>query len=369
VEYVLSNNQLYCSGRLQTAFDLLGELCKGNTETLNVLLDLLDGDRFERLMNVAVSHLVDSNVFIRALLLSVERILVSDGVGTFDSGNGRVSDVGDDGDISAPKGFFTHTWWNIPSLGETDCDHFSDDDDDSSCNDYDGDDEEFESEWFSPFSSNPARSDFNHHAYCSSDTSLNNNGRGGDGYHLGWRFDPQIITDYSPLRCRKTNVVFQTDIFDRLARFLIMNQAYLLKELLNEVDLRKINHENICCLNTAILISVFAYRRGELPDVVKQLRTMNEEATTSDEPGEKRILTKFRELLWFWSEYYTHRGRDRLSLEFSSHLRFREWKHVVDLLCADNMTSKTCLTNVPIRLPKSPYRRAPRSPIGIFRTL
>lgn len=369
VEYVLSNNQLYCSGRLQTAFDLLGELCKGNTETLGVLLEFLDGDRFERLMNVAVSHLVDSNVFIRALLLSVERILASDGGGKFECEHERISDGGDDGDISAPKGFLTHTWWDIPSLGETAYDQLSDDDGDSCCNDYDeDDDEEIKSEWFSPFTSNPSRSISSHHAFYSSDTNLNNKGRGGHDHHLGWRFDPQIITNYSPLPRRHMNIAFQTDIFDRLARFLIINQAYLLKELLNEVDLRKINHENICCLNTAILISVFAFRRGELPDVVKQLRTMNKEAATGNEPGGETILTKFRELLWFWSEYYSHRGRDRLSLEFSSHLRFREWKHVVDLLCADNMTSSTCLTSAPIRLPKSPYRRAPRV-IGMFRTL
>lgn len=40
-------------------------------------------------------------------------------------------------------------------------------------------------------------------------------------------------------------------------------------------------------------------------------------------------MRNFRELLWFWGEYYLRRGRDRLSLEFSSHVRFPEWFSVV----------------------------------------
>ena len=109
---------------------------------------------------------------------------------------------------------------------------------------------------------------------------------------------------------------FRTEIFHQLASFLIINQVYLLKELLNEADLRKINHENISCRNTAILISIFACHRGAY--VVKQLRTMNKDTQLSES-----LLTKFRELLWFWSEYYTHRGRGD---------QFRILRDVLDLM-------------------------------------
>ena len=71
-------------------------------------------------------------------------------------------------------------------------------------------------------------------------------------------------------------------------------------------------------------------------------------------------MVNFRELLFFWREYYTHRGRDRLSLEFSSHLRFVEWKTVVDMLCADNGSPYSLVAHK-INLPRSPYSRAPRS--------
>lgn len=73
------------------------------------------------------------------------------------------------------------------------------------------------------------------------------------------------------------------------------------------------------------------------------------------------FLHNFRELLWFWNEYYHHRGRDRLSLEFSSHIPFAEWRHVVDLLCADD-GSPTALLPHPIELPTSPYSLPPRKP-------
>lgn len=42
-----------------------------------------------------------------------------------------------------------------------------------------------------------------------------------------------------------------------------------------------------------------------------------------------RVFINFRQLLWYWNEYYLRRGRDRLSLEFSSHIPFSVWKEVV----------------------------------------
>merc|ERR1712228_931224 len=78
----------------------------------------------------------------------------------------------------------------------------------------------------------------------------------------------------------------------------------------------------------------------------------------SNEIGDRNdVMRNFREVLWFWIEYYTHRGRDRLSLEFSSHLRFQEWIEVVSLLGADDGTP-TSLVRSPVRLPRSPYLRA-----------
>lgn len=66
------------------------------------------------------------------------------------------------------------------------------------------------------------------------------------------------------------------------------------------------------------------------------------------------VLRNFRRLLWFWGEYYLRGGRDRLSLEFSTHVKFWAWKRVIRLLCADD-GSPTALVDAPLHLPRSPY--------------
>jgi hypothetical protein len=43
------------------------------------------------------------------------------------------------------------------------------------------------------------------------------------------------------------------------------------------------------------------------------------------------LMVNFRELLWYWQEYYLRRGRDRLSLEFSSHVPFHKWIELVGM--------------------------------------
>ena len=84
-----------------------------------------------------------------------------------------------------------------------------------------------------------------------------------------------------------------------------------------------------------------------------------EEAERRRERGDKDLLTNFRELCFFWKEYYTHRGRDRLSIEFSSHIRFAEWQNLVVKLCADD-GSAISLLDRKIVLPRSPYASTPK---------
>lgn len=53
----------------------------------------------------------------------------------------------------------------------------------------------------------------------------------------------------------------------RLQGFLKQNTPQLVRDLMGVVNLETINHENICCLNTAVLILIFADRRGHLAEV------------------------------------------------------------------------------------------------------
>lgn len=52
--------------------------------------------------------------------------------------------------------------------------------------------------------------------------------------------------------------------------------------------------------------------------------------------GSALVMRNFRELLWYWQEYYLRRGRDRLSIEFSCHIPFRYWLELVGkFLCVE----------------------------------
>lgn len=88
-----------------------------------------------------------------------------------------------------------------------------------------------------------------------------------------------------------------------------------------------------------------------MPAVLDELRLQEAgNVLTKDVP----LFVRYRKLLWFWQEYYMRRGRDRLSLEFSSHVLFPTWQAVVALLCCDD-GSPCALLPSPIDLPESPY--------------
>ena len=396
----ITSERLHCAGSLQTSFDLLGELCKGNAEVLRLLVKDLDEERFRKLMSVAAANLVDSNVFIRSLLLSLERIssgsrlmplhldpsLMSGRRSRWRSHNGVFS-----------RSYLTHSWWdtclvnldpgtNTAAKGASEIETASDN--------------SRQSDWFPTMGTIEAYNMRPPEVFESPSVGLN------DGVgHFGWIF--------SPVGDSLSSATLEPNTVERLSWFLAANQTRLLRDLLGVVDLRNINHENICCLNTAVVIAIFAHRRHQLHWLLQDLSRMNAEEretkrralalarndniidrafvqamkymdidretppapyarraslsrraslTTggNSEIGDRTdVMRNFREVLWFWFEYYTHRGRDRLSLEFSSHLRFQEWIEVVSLLGSDD-GSPTSLVRSPVRLPRSPYQRAAR---------
>jgi len=106
----------------------------------------------------------------------------------------------------------------------------------------------------------------------------------------------------------------------KIARFLKHNHFRLVRDLMTVISIEDINQENICCVNTALVFFIFARRRGQLHSYIQNVK--------EEERAEGRIgfiCHNFRKLLWFWSEYYNQRGKDCLSLEFSSQIKFTEW--------------------------------------------
>ena len=392
----ITSERLHCAGSLQTSFDLLGELCKGNHEVLGLLVSNLDEESFRKFMSVAAANLVDSNVFIRSLWLTLERLSAANRQIPlhFDSSLGR----GRQAKWTSHNGpstryYLTHSWWDTDVIK---VEHDSSDDDET--------DLDRPSDWFptNELVESQGIQSSDHNQLLPSLTGLNESVG-----HFGWVFSPVGET--------LSGATFEPNTMERLSWFLAANQARLLRDLLGVVDLRNINHENICCLNTAVVIAIFAHRRQQLPALLSELSQMNDEekeskrrairpTTTSNDdlidrafvnamryldldqetPSYARrasltrrdsissatsnaqqigdrtdVMRNFREVLWFWFEYYTHRGRDRLSLEFSSHLRFQEWMQVVYLLVADDGSSTSLVRN-PVRLPRSPYQSAAR---------
>ena len=53
----------------------------------------------------------------------------------------------------------------------------------------------------------------------------------------------------------------------------------------------------------------------------------------SDSDYEYEAMKNFRELLWYWQEYYCRRGRDRLSVEFTCRIPFAAWTQLVGMYC------------------------------------
>ena len=417
----IASERLHCAGSLQTSFDLLGELCKGNTEVLHFLVRDFEEESFRKFMSVAAANLVDSNVFIRSLLLTLERLSSADKLmplhldaeyyliqkkRKWRSHNGVFS-----------RGYVTHSWWETHLRQQHEVEE---DDDISLATKFEARiDAKRPSDWFPAIGTIRAYR-MNPPGTVEISASGLHNGVG----HFGWIFTPE-----GDALC---SAAHEPNSIERLSWFLAANQTRLLRDLLNVVDLRNINHENICCLNTAVVIAIFAHRRNELHNLLQDLRRINHEEretkrralkaarnddvvdrafvqamkymdieretvpapysrraslttsrrsslTTSrrsstgrrasltyygskGEIGDKNdVMRNFREVLWFWIEYYTHRGRDRLSLEFSSHLRFQEWIEVVSLLGADD-GSPTSLVRSPVHLPHSPYQRSSRLP-------
>lgn len=311
-------------------------------------------------MSVAASNLVDSNVFIRSLLLSLERM----------SYGNQFHDVGSNTDGSGAnyrewrtvndihfRAFLTHSWWETSVETPS---HNSSELDKAATNSEIRRDQIRASDWF------PSKENSTDNAEQHQQPHMSNGGDFRESIgRFGWVYKPEANAS--------TNTMGHSpDSIDRMAWFLTANRTRLLRDLLEVVNLNNINHENICCLNTAVVITIFANRRDELHNLLRNLKQMDEDdrkarmdhskLSSSSEKGRRakphntNILQNFREVLWFWVEYYTHRGRDRLSLEFSSRLRFHEWMEVVTLLAADD-GAPTALVRRPLPLPQSPYQR------------
>jgi hypothetical protein len=308
------------NGALQTSFDVLGELSKGNLDVLCLFSDCLAEDGMAKLGQVLMSNLVDSNVFLRSLVISTESLATS----------GGVQDTREMRHPPDASCYLSCAWWDVQTIAPT----------------------------IHPESDPMALVE---EGDASSSNSLKEKrGLWGTGLDLGFGLG-KGLRDLLPMGAagavgeESAEVPIRTPDDDlplpAFRQFLQSESSRLIRDLMRVVDFRSINHENICCLNTVILMMIHRCRQSGIEGLTLEL-----DAIRGAEDGEA-TLANFRRLLWFWSEYYEKRGRDRLSLEFSSHVPFLEWRNLVHILSSDDGRPGSLL-HAPIRLPVSPYSRS-----------
>ncbi len=352
------------TGGLQTTFDVLGELIKGNFDVLQQLDDSLDANGLVRLFQVIQSNLVDSNVFLRSLVITLELFpelqdQELDDEGKEDRGNEELGLLKEKETHKSPfqpcspaevGGYLSVAWWNLqtesvfldvpppipspprsmPEPGAAFvCGHILEG---LGCALENGEHQM------------QTRDDAPVPPLCKLDATMSKFGaRDGGG---GLITTPKQIAPFINRRKGKGMRC------ERLYRFLREDYQQLLVDLMGIVSLHKLNHENLCTINSVILMIMQRRRSGG----VNAINSTVENIRAS--PRGIYTLRSFRALLFFWSEYYGKRGRDRVNLEFSSHVPFCEWLEVVELLCADDGRPGS-LVPEPIKLPQSPYARMP----------
>jgi len=253
-------------GVLQTNFDLLGELIKFNRTQLEVLTAKLGPGDLQRLLDLALCHLVDSNVFLRSLFMTLEKFRLE---------------------------------------------------------------------------------------------------------------EPTFFVD-NPI--------------DAVLR---KHRIPILRSLMTVVHLDSVSQENICCLNTALVLLLFAHRQGVLPQYLQAVEELDPSvvedlietarqntrakadassaggvdeaaseaampslggalgADSNDDESSSHAafpaqgappLQNCRALLWFWRRYYiSNNSQDRNSLAASSGIPFEEFAAIADLLCADDGSETSLL--------------------------
>ncbi len=115
----------------------------------------------------------------------------------------------------------------------------------------------------------------------------------------------------------------------RFHTYIDEHQMTLLADMCTIVSAGDVSQENLCCLNSALVFLVLARRHGKAAEVIEKLRQAERGAPNS-------VVRNFRQLLWFWTEYYHTRAGDRRSLESSSRMNFHEFAEMADMLIADD---------------------------------
>eukprot|EP00949_MAST-11_sp_MAST-11-sp1_P005239 g5239.t1 len=137
----------------------------------------------------------------------------------------------------------------------------------------------------------------------------------------------------------------------RIVSFLEEKKFDILYDLCLITSVENISQENLCCVNSAVIILLLEKRRSNLASAIATLRershtSKGKDATENAQPANKvrgsktknatlPAIENLRRMLWFWKKYYNFRALDRRQLQASTHISFQEYNELVSELTID----------------------------------
>jgi len=90
------------------------------------------------------------------------------------------------------------------------------------------------------------------------------------------------------------------------------------KLLIETVEPTIINQDNICCINTALIIAMFAEQKGCLQVYLDTLLTPPKKENKSA----RQLVEDFNKVLHVWQKYYLSKTKDCFSLQHTTSIKF-----------------------------------------------
>jgi len=94
--------------------------------------------------------------------------------------------------------------------------------------------------------------------------------------------------------------------------------------LIGSVEPHIINQDNICCVNTALIMAIFAEQKGLLQRYFNSLLSPKTSKSTLE------ILENFSKVLTIWQRYYMSKTKDSYSLKYTTGLAFYYYQYMKD---------------------------------------
>jgi len=131
----------------------------------------------------------------------------------------------------------------------------------------------------------------------------------------GERFTLLHEEEKNPIKCEKL-AQFNNSL--TLVNSLTSGCIEWFNMLVEAVDPEIINQDNICCINTGLIMAIFAKQRGGLDNFLYSL--IDESRSRSKTTLE--LLQNFHKTLSIWQKYYLSKTKDGFSLQYTTSIKF-----------------------------------------------